>query len=334
MRQIGSLHLRQTTNPGCRHFSQSSSARSLKFLKPRAQEDEERLGAKMLRMIMFGKPGAGKGTLSNRLVQQYDILSLSTGDLLRQHILERTPIGVQAEGIVAAGGFLSDELMLEVVTSKLKALKNKHWILDGFPRTLGQAELLDVYLRAQGTPLSLVINLDVPDEAILSRISDRYVHLKSGRVYNLSFNPPKTAGFDDVTGEPLTKRPDDNPEVFVKRLEKFYASTSPLISYYSTLSNKSIPDTAGARRRQLLHPHQLTLPQTMPTHRLVLETLSGSTSNEIWPHLQALVKRNFPALKERPEYIEARRQNSLSDSLNQVQGSLAGLRTPMVSVYK
>lgn len=134
-----------------------------------------------------------------------------------------------AEEIVAQGGLVPDELMLKVVTSKLDSLHNKHWILDGFPRTLAQGELLNSHLKfvliiiylsysfvdklfsKQHTPLSLVVNLDVPDEVILSRISDRWVHLPSGRVYNLSYNRPKVEGFDDQTGEPLTKRPDDNP---------------------------------------------------------------------------------------------------------------------------
>ncbi|GAW10113.1 adenylate kinase [Lentinula edodes] len=173
-------------------------------------------------------PGAGKGTLSGRLVKKYDIVSLSTGDLLRMHINDRTEVGRMAEEVVAQGGLVPDELMLQVVTSKLDRLHNKHWILDGFPRTFAQGELLNTHLNKQNTPLSLVVNLDVPDDIILSRISDRWVHLPSGRVYNLSYNPPKVEGFDDETGEPLTKRPDDNPEIFARRLEKFYSTTSPL----------------------------------------------------------------------------------------------------------
>ncbi|KAI6103383.1 ADK-domain-containing protein [Pisolithus sp. B1] len=175
--------------------------------------------AKVLRMVMFGKPGSGKGTLSSRLVKKYDVLSLSTGDLLRQHIAERTAVGQQAEGIVAQGGLVPDEIMLQV-----------HWILDGFPRTLNQGKLLDTHLQAQNTPLSLVVNLDVADEVILSRISDRWVHLPSGRIYNMSYNRPKVDGLDDETGEPLAKRPDDNPEVFAHRLKQFHDSTSPLTS--------------------------------------------------------------------------------------------------------
>ncbi|KAF9227662.1 adenylate kinase [Gyrodon lividus] len=225
---------------------------------------------KVLRMLMFGKPGSGKGTLSSRLVKKYDILALSTGDLLRQHITEKTAIGQQAEEIVAQGGLLPDDVMLKVVTSKLDALHNKHWILDGFPRTLGQGKLLDIHLENQNTPLTLVVNLDVTDEVIVSRILDRWVHLPSGRVYNMSYNRPKMMGFDDETGEPLTKRPDDNPEIFSHRLKQFYASTSPLLSHYASNHRSG---------------------------RLV--TLQGETSDEIWPKLEAVVRSTFPTLRER-----------------------------------
>lgn len=241
----------------------------------------DRNDGKVLRMLMFGKPGAGKGTLSARLVKKYGILSLSTGDLLRQHIAEKTTVGRQAEEIVAQGGLVPDEIMLQVVTTKLDALRNKHWILDGFPRTLPQGKLLDTHLQAQNTPLTLVVNLDVADEIILSRISDRWVHLPSGRVYNISYNRPKIDGFDDETGEPLTKRPDDDPEIFSRRLKQFYESTSPLLSYYASRSKFT---------------------------RMV--SLQGETSDEIWPKLEAVIHSSFPNLRE---CAPSRKQHSLSD---------------------
>ncbi|KAI0709273.1 adenylate kinase [Earliella scabrosa] len=241
---------------------------------------------RFLRMIMFGKPGAGKGTLSARLTKKYEIISLSTGDLLRQHIAEKTEVGLLAEEIVASGGLLPDDIMLKVVTSKLDLLHNKHWILDGFPRTLGQGKLFDDHLSRQGTPMSLIVNLDVPDDVILGRISDRWVHLPSGRVYNLSYNPPKVAGHDDETGEPLTKRPDDNPEIFARRLQQFYASTSPLLAYY------------GAQAA------------VNPSTNLV--SLAGRTSDEIWPQLESVVRTNFPSVKER---LEVKRRTSLSEAV-------------------
>jgi len=240
-----------------------------------------------LRMIMFGKPGAGKGTLSACLVKKFDILSISTGDLLRQHIAEKTDVGILAKEIVASGGLIPDDVMLRVVASKLDALRGKHWILDGFPRTLGQGELLEAHLLSQGIPLSLVVNLEVPDEIILSRISDRWVHLPSGRVYNLSYNRPKVDGLDDETGEPLTKRPDDNPEIFARRLKEFYASTSPLLTHYSKAAQKSPNAT-----------------------RLV--TLTGKTSDEIWPLLEATVQNIAPKLRLRDE---ERRRTSVSEAM-------------------
>ncbi|KAI0340105.1 adenylate kinase [Trametopsis cervina] len=242
---------------------------------------------KVLRMLMFGKPGAGKGTLSSRLVKKYDILSFSTGDLLRQHIAEKTEVGRMAEEIVATGGLIPDDIMLKVVTTKLDSLHNKHWILDGFPRTLGQGKLLDDHLHQRGTPLSLVVNIDVADEIILGRISDRWVHLPSGRVYNLSYNPPKVAGLDDETGEPLTKRPDDNPEIFARRLQTYYAATSPLLSYYAS----------------------------QPPNTTQLVSLTGATSDEIWPKLERFLNSAFPSLKERVETREQKRKHSLSDAL-------------------
>lgn len=233
---------------------------------------------------MFGKPGSGKGTLASRLVKKYDIMALSTGDILRQNISEGTEVGRLAEGVVARGGLLSDDIMLKVVTGKLDALHNKNWILDGYPRTLGQGQLLNEHLRATLMPLTLIINLDVADEIILNRISERYVHLPSGRLYNSSFNRPKIDGIDDITGEPLIKRPDDNPETFARRLEQFYASTSPLLSYYA------------------LDPLTSTK----------MFTFKGEASDQIWPQLDAVVRQSFPGLAERSE---PRKRTSLSDAL-------------------
>lgn len=260
---------------------------------------------------MFGKPGAGKGTLSSRLVKEFDILSLSTGDLLRQHIAERTEVGQEAEEIVAQGKLISDELALRVVTSKLDQFHNKHWILDGFPRTLGQAGLLDAHLAQQDTPLTLVISLNVPDRVILSRITDRWVHLRSGRVYNMSYNRPKVDGLDDVTGEPLIKRVDDNPEIFTRRLAEFYQSTSPLLEYYTEAAATSTPPRAP--RNPNLHPHQLTFPQPHP--RLRLRTLAGSTSDEIWPQLKQTVRAAVPTLRVKSEAGSVKMPHSLSDPL-------------------
>ncbi|TFK29999.1 adenylate kinase [Coprinopsis marcescibilis] len=262
---------------------------------------------RVVRMVMFGKPGAGKGTLSNLLVKHYDILSISTGDLLRLHIAQKTDVGRQVEGIMARGGLVPDELMLKIVTSKLDSLHNKHWILDGFPRTLDQSQLLDAHLRKQNTPLSLVVNLNVPDEVILSRISDRWVHLASGRVYNTSYNPPRVPGYDDVTGEPLTKRPDDNPEIFSRRLQAFYAATSPILSHYQNLASQQV----APPKNPYQHPHQVTLYR--PT-KVAVRTLSGNTSDEIWPELDYVMLSMFPGLKRRVD-VQANRMPPLTEAI-------------------
>ncbi|KAG6328291.1 hypothetical protein ID866_10798 [Astraeus odoratus] len=230
-----------------------------------------------MRMLIFGKPCTGKGTLASKLAEKYDIHSISTGDLLRQHILERTDIGKGAEEIVANGGLLPDELMLGLVTQTLDKLRNKNWILDGFPRTQRQGRLLDNYLEQQNLPLNIVVNVEIPDDVILDWISDRLVHLPSGRVYSTSYKPPKVPGLDDVTGEPLTKRPDDTPEVFSRRLDHYYAQTSPLLYYYASRS-----------------PHAT---------RLV--NLDGDSSM-LWSSLDDIVRRSFPGIRERGPATRAR----------------------------
>ncbi|TEB36365.1 adenylate kinase [Coprinellus micaceus] len=258
-----------------------------------SESDDERV----VRMLMFGKPGAGKGTLSARLTKKYDILSISTGDLLRQHINEGTEVGKQAEAIIARGELVPDDVMLKVVTSKLDCLQDKHWILDGFPRTLNQGKLLDAHLRKQNTPLTLVVNLNVADEVILNRVSDRWIHMSSGRVYNTSYNPPRIAGIDDLTGEPLTKRPDDNPEIFSRRLEAYYGLTSPLLSYYTSQATAPVSAPVASPCQ---HPHQVLLHRA---DKLALRSVTGRTSDEIWPELDYIIMSMFPGLRNRGDDV-------------------------------
>lgn len=299
----------RTVQPACapstsaRPITSSASSRravtsTLNLTDGRHEEGDEHYA----RIVMFGKPGAGKGTLSSRLVKKYDLLSISTGDLLRQHIVQGTQIGQQAEEIMARGGLVPDDLMLKIVTSKLDGLHNKHWILDGFPRTLKQGQLLEAHLRKQKTPLTLVVNLNVPDQVILNRISDRWVHLPSGRVYNASYNPPRVAGIDDVTGEALTRRPDDNPEVFSQRLQSFYASTSPLLEYYASLASQTPTPLQNPNQ----HPHQLSIHRPA---KVAVRSISGNTSDEIWPELDYIMRSMFPSLKQRADPAAKRTQD-------------------------
>ncbi|KAI5123333.1 hypothetical protein M0805_001758 [Coniferiporia weirii] len=278
---------------GARAFSGSSAARKALPFSLNSNVNftahAESTGGKMLRMVMFGKPGAGKGTLSARLVQKYDIVSISTGDLLRQHIAQKTEIGKQAEEIVAQGGLLPDELMLQVLTSKLDSLRDKHWILDGFPRTIGQGELLDAHLRVTHTPLTLLVTLAVPDAILRARIAGRFVHPASGRVYNLNFNPPRVPGRDDVSGEPLVQRADDRPEVYERRLHAYDRETAPLLGYYTTRAARE--HAAG-----------------MGSAGIQIASLSGETSDEMWPTLEGTVQELFPAVKLREEVAQVQAQ--------------------------
>ncbi|KAJ3316980.1 GTP:AMP phosphotransferase, mitochondrial [Boothiomyces sp. JEL0866] len=159
------------------------------------------------------------------------IKALSSGDALRSQILKKTAIGLKVESILASGALVEDRIVTPMVFHELDALGQKDFILDGFPRTVDQAKDLDDHLGESA--LNLVMNLNVPWEIILKRIEDRWIHLPSGRTYNLSWNNPKREGLDDVTGEPLVKRPDDCPKSFKLRLEQYEAQTMPLIEYYS-----------------------------------------------------------------------------------------------------
>lgn len=184
----------------------------------------------------MGAPGSGKGTLTSRLLKNVpEMNSLSTGDVLRREISAGTDIGIKAKTFIAKGDLLPDEFMAKLLENELKKNKwlnsNTSFLLDGFPRTIGQANELEVVLNPYGANINCVVELDVPPEVILDRIANRWVH-SSGRVYNLQYNPPKVPFKDDITGEPLFKRPDDNPETFKVRLDKYFAELEPIREYY------------------------------------------------------------------------------------------------------
>ncbi|KAA8893386.1 P-loop containing nucleoside triphosphate hydrolase protein [Sphaerosporella brunnea] len=247
---------------------------------------------KAARVILVGPPGSGKGTQSGRLLDHFKMSAISSGDILRENIRNRTPLGVEAESIIQRGGLVNDSTMVKLIVGELSkrgwvesrstltsgitatgALsimghESKHtrlatsnspsssFLLDGFPRTVGQAKSLD-----DEVDMNFVVNLDVPRDVILERIANRMVHVPSGRVYNMTWNPPKVLGIDDVTGEPLTRRPDDCPETFAKRLKAYDESTAPLLEYY---------DKVG-----------------------LLWTVSGKSSDEITPQLDEEIMRRF-----------------------------------------
>lgn len=183
---------------------------------------------KALNAIILGAPGGGKGTISKKLVKKYNFAHVSTGDLLRVHVQNpNSDLGKKAKEVMASGALVPDELVLSMLQDEVKNLENPRLLLDGFPRTLAQAEALQSFVS-----LDAVLVLDIPHETIIDRISNRMIHPASGRVYNQTYNPEKNKGFDDVTGEKLVQREDDKPDTVKARLVAYEATTAPLISYY------------------------------------------------------------------------------------------------------
>lgn len=198
------------------------------------------------RAVILGAPGSGKGTISSRIVRKFEMKHISSGDILRNHILNKTPLGMDAKRYMDKGQLVPDEVMIGVVLSEIEKVSTSNWLLDGFPRTRKQAEIL--YKQA---PIEAAMNLVVPFDVIIDRIQKRWVHLPSGRVYNIDFNAPKVQGLDDVTGEKLVQRDDDKAEAVQKRLDVYSKTLGPVLEFYKEEG--------------------------------ILEEFSGRTSDEIWP---------------------------------------------------
>jgi adenylate kinase len=183
-----------------------------------------------MRLILLGAPGAGKGTQATFICQKYGIPQISTGDMLRAAVKAGTPLGLEAKCVMESGGLVSDDLIINLVKERIaQADCANGFLFDGFPRTIPQADAM----KAAGVKLDYVLEIDVPFEAIIERMSGRRSHPDSGRTYHVKFNPPKVEGQDDVTGEPLIQREDDKEETVKKRLEVYSAQTRPLVDYYS-----------------------------------------------------------------------------------------------------
>jgi len=207
------------------------------FVKPSAKGNKKVL-------MLFGPPGAGKGTQSPKIEERMESPSLSTGDMLREAVSKGTEVGLQAKKIMSEGGLVSDDIVVGIIKDRIAMPDcSKGFILDGFPRTVKQAEMLDALLQQTGDKVCSVIEFNVPDSILEERVCGRWIHKASGRSYHVKFNPPKSLGFifgpstrtmlDDVTGEPLMQRSNDTAEALVKRLQAYHAKTEPILERYS-----------------------------------------------------------------------------------------------------
>ena len=191
-----------------------------------------------MRLILLGAPGAGKGTQAQFICEKFAIPQISTGDMLRAAVKAGTELGIAAKKIMDSGGLVSDDIIIGLVKDRLTQPDcSKGYLFDGFPRTIPQAQAM----KDAGVPIDYVLEIDVPFDAIIDRMSGRRVDPASGRTYHIKFNPPKVAGKDDVTGDPLIQRDDDKEETVRKRLQVYDAQTRPLVEYYSSWATLASP---------------------------------------------------------------------------------------------
>ena len=196
-----------------------------------------------MRILLLGPPGGGKGTQSKFLMEQFDIPQISTGDMLRSHVTNNTKLGIKAKEFMDKGELVTDSLILDMMELRFKDSDcNNGFILDGFPRTIKQAEGLDILFSKINEALDHVIVIDVDDDEIVKRMSGRRMHPESGRVYHIKYNPPKNEGKDDITNEDLIIRQDDKEETVRNRLQVYHKQTKPLINYY----NKNVFKVKGS----------------------------------------------------------------------------------------
>jgi adenylate kinase len=198
-----------------------------------------------MRLILLGAPGAGKGTQAAFICQKYGIPQVSTGDMLRAAVKAGTPLGLAAKQVMDSGALVSDDLIISLVKERIAQPDCAGgFLFDGFPRTIPQAEAM----KAAGVKIDIVLEIDVPDAAIVARMSGRRVHPASGRTYHVQNNPPKAEGKDDVTGEPLIQREDDREEIVRKRLQVYQSQTRPLVDYYSHWAATADPQAPSYRK--------------------------------------------------------------------------------------
>ena len=188
-----------------------------------------------MNIILLGPPGAGKGTQATNICEKYSIPQISTGDMLRAAVKAGTPLGVEAKKVMDAGGLVSDDIIIGLVKERIKEDDCVNgFLFDGFPRTIAQADAL----KTDGVKVDYVVEIQVPDEDIVARMSGRRAHLASGRTYHVVYNPPKMEGIDDITGEELVQRADDNEDTVRSRLDVYHEQTQPLVDYYQSWMNE------------------------------------------------------------------------------------------------
>ena len=198
-----------------------------------------------MRLILIGPPGAGKGTQATFIKEKFAIPQISTGDMLRAAVKAGTPLGLAAKKVMDSGALVSDDIIIGLVNERLTQPDCAHgYLFDGFPRTIPQADAM----KDAGVGLDFVLEIDVPDEDIVQRMSGRRVHLASGRTYHLKFNPPKSEGKDDVTGEALIQRVDDKEDTVKKRLDVYHSQTKALVEYYSKWAGRGDAQAPKYRR--------------------------------------------------------------------------------------
>ena len=198
-----------------------------------------------MRLILLGAPGAGKGTQANYIKEKYNIPQISTGDMLRAAIKAGTELGLAAKKVMDAGQLVSDDIIIGLVKERLKEADCANgYLFDGFPRTIAQADAM----KDSGVTIDYVLEIDVPDELIVERMTGRRTHQPSGRVYHVKFNPPKNEGVDDVTGEPLVQRDDDQEETVKKRLAVYHNQTEVLLGYYNKWAESGLPGAPKYRK--------------------------------------------------------------------------------------
>ncbi|KAK5878774.1 hypothetical protein CesoFtcFv8_024152 [Champsocephalus esox] len=217
---------------------------------------------RIFRAVIMGPPGSGKGTVSARITKTFGLSHISSGDILRSNISNKSELGLLMKCCIDQGQLVPDDVMSRLILRDLRAMDHSSWLLDGFPRTVPQAEALD-----DAHSVDTVINLNVPFQTIKQRLTSRWTHLPTGRVYNVDFNPPKVPGLDDETGEPLVQRDDDTPDTVTLRLKAYENQTEPVLEYYRSNG--------------------------------VLETFTGTETNMIWPHVEAFLHKKLFSVKQK-----------------------------------